>query len=401
MNRIAQLLCLLFLGTFILALGGLAGPVGGASGPLPVARPVGDGPSELFFVRPAGARGPLVAYDMADSRPRFELPAGLLSADGARYYAARYLLGMTTVDAYDPQLGRDAGGFSLAGLWELQALSPTGRWLALVHLAGEEGQQHTSVRVMDMDGENSQVAKALELDGAFEAEAISAAGDGLFLIQHLPDASGNWDAGHYLVRLYDLGQEELLADPLRAKTAVDEVMAGLAWGGVASPDGQWLLTLYLSTWRNNAFIHALNLPNRFPICLALPSGDGDFDQLRHYTLALSSDGSAVYAANPALGVVARINLNPLESARTATFEPVEMAGDAAFPISHSVLSADGEAFYFSGGRHVWAYDTRAGQVGEPYTVEAPAISGLGLSSDGRRLYVAGEDQSVTLFEVSR
>lgn len=42
-------------------------------------------PPESFFVRPSGANGPLLAYDMSNGAERFSLPAGMLSADGKNY----------------------------------------------------------------------------------------------------------------------------------------------------------------------------------------------------------------------------------------------------------------------------------------------------------------------------
>ena len=57
-------------------------------------------------------------------------------------------------------------------------------------------------------------------------------------------------------------------------------MAGYDWDGVASADGRWLLTLYLSTQRNVAFVHALDLKNQFAICIDLPSGSGDYNVLK-------------------------------------------------------------------------------------------------------------------------
>ena len=205
------------------------------------------------------------------------------------------------------------------------------------------------------------------------------------------------------IRLYDLSKEQLLVDPLRAKGA-DEVMAGLAWDGIASPDGRWLLTLYLSTRRNPAgrgassvaFIHALNLHDKYPVCLDLPSGSGDpagrgassFDALKQYTVALSPDGRKAYATNPALGVVAEVGLNQLQVMRTVTFDAGIMTKYAP-GASRSLVSKDGRALYFSSGPVLWRYDIASRTVSAPYAVSAPIV-GLCLSSDDQRLYVASE-----------
>ena len=406
--------------------------------------------AELFLVRPEGAKGPLVAYDMSGGREYFTLPAGMLSADGQHYYAAHTLMsndifslnmllangwtlrpfasaqgrlrsgqaygaamsppGSTRLDAFDSGAGNLERRFVLDGDWALNGVSPSGRWLALTRIAAplrlppsergegeggqawaKAGQRETDVQIVDAD--SGQVVHVLNLDGNFEVETISADGKSLFLVQHLPAVNPD----HYLIRLYDLSKEQLLVDPLRAKGA-DEVMAGLAWDGIASPDGRWLLTLYLSTRRNVAFIHALNLHDKYPACIDLPSGSGDFDQLKHYTLALSPDGRKVYATNPVLGVVAEVSLNQLKVMRAVTFDAGIMTKYAPGS-SRSLVSKDGRALYFSSGPVLWRYDIASRTVSAPHAVSAPIV-GLGLSSDDQQLYVASEGGWLFTFDVA-
>ncbi|HET7087526.1 MAG TPA: PQQ-binding-like beta-propeller repeat protein [Anaerolineae bacterium] len=434
--------------------------------------PAPDGtasPPELFFVRPEGAKGPLVAYDMSDGREYFTLPAGMLSADGQHYYAAHTLMpsntfplnmlpangwtlrlrsplpsvgdfagqaygaampppGSTRLDAFDSGTGNLERSFVLDDDWALSGVSPSGRWLALTRIAAplrlppsergegeggqawaspplryedlrKAGQWKTSIQIVDAD--SGQVVHVLNLDGNFEVETISADGKSLFLVQHLPAVNPD----HYLIRLYDLSREQLLVDPLRAKGA-DEVMAGLAWDGIASPDGRWLLTLYLSTRRNVAFIHALNLHDKYPVCLDLPSGNGDpagrgassFDLLKHYTIALSPDGRKAYATNPVLGVVAEVGLNQLQVMRAVTFDAGIMTKYAPGS-SRSLVSKDGRALYFSSGPVLWRYDIASRTVSAPQAVSAPIV-GLGLSGDDQRLYVAGKDGSLMILDAA-
>jgi hypothetical protein len=250
-----------------------------------------------------------------------------------------------------------------------------------------------------IDTETGLVKHRLELAGEFEVEAISPGGDSLFLIEYL----GDKEPPEYAVRIYDLAADSLALNPLRSKTAADEIMAGYAWGGVASPDGRWLLTLYLNTNRQVAFIHALNLVDKFPICLFLPSGAGDFEQLKDYTLTLSADGRQVFAANPSLGVVAEVSLESFETLRQVEFEALLTASKSASaqtagPTNHSLLSPDGRQLYFSDSTHVWRYDTRRHQVDGPLSIKAQ-IDGLGVSADGKQLFVATDDGSVRSFHV--
>ncbi len=357
-------------------------------------------PSELFFVRPEGAKGPLVAYDMSNRRERFALPAGMLSAYGRHYYAAALQQGSTRLDAFDPGTGDLEHRFTLRGRWALSGVSPLGRWVALTRIPGESEKQawaranqwKTDIQIVD--GDSGETAHLLSLDGNFEVETISAAGDALFLVQHLPAVNPD----HYLIRLYDLSADKLQFDPLRDKRATDEVMAGLAWEGLASPDGRWLLTLYLSTRRNVAFIHTLDLRNKYPVCIDLPSGSGDFAQLKHYTLALSPDGRKVYATNAALGVVAEVSLNTLTVTRVTTFDAGIMTKYMP-QSSRSVISKDGRTLYFSSGAVMWHYDTASGTVSEPFAISAPII-GLGVSSDGKRLFVASADRTPMVLDAA-
>jgi hypothetical protein len=205
-----------------------------------------------------------------------------------------------------------------------------------------------------------------------------------------------------LIRLYDLAAAKLQPDPLRSKTA-DEVMTGLAWGGLASPDGRWLLTLYLNTARDVAFIHALDLENKSPICIDLPSGSGDMTQLKHYTLALAPHGQTVYAANTALGIIAEVSLTSFNVVRTAKFpaaSPTAVTAQTTFeiPTNYSAMSQDGNYFYFSSGWDIWGYDTQSKQVAGPYLSGLP-IRGLGLSQDQQQLYIALEGQTPRVIDL--
>ena len=92
MKRLNYLLFLIVLGPLWLAGANLDGTEEAETA-------VSPWPSQLFLVRPEGAKGPLLAYDMADGRQRFTLPAGLLSADEAHYFTAVPAAEATTIHA--------------------------------------------------------------------------------------------------------------------------------------------------------------------------------------------------------------------------------------------------------------------------------------------------------------
>lgn len=360
---------------------------------------------EPFYVRAQGAAGPLKVYDMAEGTARFTLPAGMPSADWSHYFAATATGDETLLQAFNPATGLTENSFLFEGAWSLSGVSPTGRWLALTRQVSpaeqarwqQEERWQTEIQIVETT--SGQVTQSLNLAGNFEVETLSSKGDALFLIQHLPAVNPT----QYLVRLYDLSQQRLQPGTLRAKTATDEVMTGLAWGGVASVDGQWLLTLYLNTARNTAFVHALNLESKFPVCIDLPSGEGEFAQLKHYSLALAHDSQTVYAANPALGVVAEVSLTEFKVVRASEFTPSALPQGwlkpADIPTNYSVLSPDVAMLYFSSGWDVWGYNPSSGQVVGPYLTGAD-LRGLGLSKNGRQLYLAHREAQPQIIDLA-
>jgi hypothetical protein len=343
--------------------------------------------AKLLFVQAEGAGGPLVAYDTTTGRRRFALPPGRASADGSRYFTAATRRGDTLLSEFSVATGASIRGQWVRGRWMLAGVSPSGRWLALAR----RGASRTRLQIVDAN--RGGVAHLLDLAGSFEVETVSADGKRLFLIEHL-SSSG---APRYLVRLYDLSRETLVANPLRAK-GEDKVMAGLAWSGIASPNGRWLLTLYLNTRRNQAFVHALDLRHSQPVCIDLPSGDGSLAALKQYALKLSPDGSTLYAANAALGVVAEIGLGQRRVVRSVHFARSSWRG-AAGPGANATISRNGRTLYFTGGRDLWAYDAAYGVVRGAYRTKG-LVAGLGFGHGDRRVHVARGDGRMLAFEAA-
>jgi hypothetical protein len=337
--------------------------------------------AELVYVQPEGEAGPLHAWNVRRRRLAFVLPAGRASADGRAFFSARSSRGRarvrTVVARWNTATGAGRGLVDLRGRWNVGGVSPTGGFVALA--AAKPGRTDVAV----VDARRRAIAHRLSLPGRFEVETVSPDGSRLFLIQHV-------GRGRYLVRLYDARRRRLASDPLKGQ---DEpaVMAGLAWSALASPDGRWLLTLYLNTSRDVAFVHALDLPRALPRCIFLPSGDGALRALRQYSLALSREGRRLYAANPALGVVAEIELRSRRVIRTARF-----VGTPGHSRVFSTLSAGGRMLYVARGVRLWGYDTRRGVVRGPYAVGGRAV-GVGFSRNGTRVYVVRADGRVVGF----
>ena len=324
----------------------------------------------VVLARPAGFVGPVTAYDSRTLQRRFEIPAGLLSADRSAHYA----LAGGVLERYDPRTGVRRGSLRVGAGWKLAAVSANGRWVALV-------QDETAIRIVD--AEAGQVAHDIELAGDFLVETVADDGSFLFLQQTFPD-------GRYAVRGYDLVAEQMLPGSLATKGET-VVMQGVAGGTVASPDGQWLLTLYVDTKRNAAFVLALNLVERNPLCIDMPPCDRcTIAELRRWALALAPDGRTLLAANPAVGRVAEIDLPSSRIVADGSFVAAPGAGETL-----ATVSPDGGRLLFSNGSRVWSYDTQRGAT-LTAGVYAGGIDDLAFGRDGTLLLARDGRSPLTL-----
>lgn len=340
--------------------------------------------SKLLYVQADGSRGLLVAYSTASRQAVFALPPGIASADGRTFFSIFSTDKTTVLKRWDVATARQRGEWEFPGRWNLQGASPTGRWAALARRAGQ------NTRLLVFDARSGKPVHVMRLRGNYEVETISRDGKRLFLIEHFAGRQ-------YNVRQYDLSRERLVANPLRAEGV--KIMAGYAWSGVASPDGRWLLTLYLSTPGKLAFVHSLDLERSRPACIGLPSGRGGaFENLKRYSLTLSPDSGTLYAANPALGVVAELDLGSSEVKRVARFEKsAPVAG--AHPATLSTISRNGRTMYFSAGRDLWAYDSAYGVVRGPYATGGKVV-GVGYGARDERVFAVRKDGHMVAFRAS-
>jgi hypothetical protein len=202
-------------------------------------------------------------------------PAATEAADGRSAFA----VADGRVRRYSTVTGEVVRTYPLRGRWQLSAVSATGEWLAL---------QRGDTEVLVLDAEAGTEVRRVRLDGDFRVEAVSAAGDFLFLQQDFVD-------GSYAVRGYDLAAGALLEGSLGRKGETVR-MQGEAGQVVASSDGRWLLTVYVETTSNTAFVHALNLIERTAICIVLPPcKECDAED---WTLDLAADDRTLRASNP-------------------------------------------------------------------------------------------------------
>ena len=370
-------LSLLVLAVAVLSLGAASTAAACQCGGCPptACEPTSGSASGALAVRPAGPRGPLLSYAIATGRIRFELPAGIASADGRRYVSATRRAGKTKLRLYDVRAGRLVGARSIEGGWNLAAVSGNGRWVALVRPA----RGATIFRLLDVA---RGTRTTFRLGGWFDVDAVANDGRRIFLIQYVK-------AG-YLVRFYDLGRRQLAA---RVLTEKGEPMDGTAWGAVASPDGRRLMTLYLRG-EGAAEVHTLDLAPGTAVCIDLPRGSAD--ALRAYALALAPDGRTLYAANPALGIVATVDLAALRVVRVTRFRAHERVDTAS---RGAAVSHDGRTVYFAAGRGVYAYDAAYRLVRGRYDVGS-GIAGMAFDRADAYLRVVRRDGSTVRLDAA-
>jgi hypothetical protein len=343
--------------------------------PPEVSEPTSGSASGLLAVRSSGPRGSLVAYDVAGGGVRFALPAGIASADGSRYVVSARRRARTLLRLYDARTGLSLGARFVAGGWNLGAVSGNGRWIALV-------RPQRGATEIQLVGPGRARSHRFTVRGWFDVDAVANDGARVFLIQYV--------AAGYLIRFYDLRRAQLAT---RVLTERGKPMAGTAWGAVASPDGRRVMTLYLRG-DSLAEVHTLDLARGTAVCIDLPHGKTA--ALRAYTLALGPEGRTLYAANPALGVVATVDLRSLQVVRVTHFHRRTAADPTSRP---AAVSHDGRTVYFGAGRSLYAYDAAYGRVRGRYDTGG-AVAGIAFGAGDRILRVVRRDGRSLWFDAA-
>jgi hypothetical protein len=241
-----------------------------------------------------------------------------------------------------------------------------------------EPRVSTSLLVM-RDGRER---KRFELDGNVEPEAFSSDGDRLFLLDYLPPKAPS----AYRVRVLNMLTSQV--DPLltRTKTLVpegaEEVMRGQGRHAVHDVGRGILFTLYTHPGDHqhtgellgvrpgapnvHAFIHALHLEEGWAFCIDLPAPFGTGAAQGH-TIALSSNGSQLYAISAQHGTVALIDPSGLAVLQTQTFTPASGAAYAlGLPEGRLLVGAGRQLTMFEGvKRDEWGlgFDVRGLALG--------------------------------------
>jgi hypothetical protein len=135
---------------------------------------------------------------------------------------------------------------------------------------GDLASRPQSTRLLVLDARRLKPRARIALPGWFTVDAVSPDGRWMYLIHY---RSAN-DANHYEVRAYDLRARRLVTKPVIDPREPDEKMQGLPITRTTSPDGRWAYTLYQRP-SEAPFIHALDTQNRTAACIDLDDLNGD------------------------------------------------------------------------------------------------------------------------------
>jgi hypothetical protein len=339
--------------------------------------------------------GPLVVQIPSGS-VLFDRPGTVASLGGSWLLSATPSAGSTLLETVDGADAEPASNVSLDGTLDVRVVSESGSAVALTDPLPDGWdpevplpRSRTPIVVADPTGAGQP--RTYDLRGNFEPEAFSTDDRQLFMIQHLPAEAPTV----YRVTVLDLkrGRVYPVFGPYKAPP---ERMPGIRLQQILSPNADQLYTLYSSARPGYAphhapvantatvsFVHVLSLQEGWAHCVGLPQELWD-RPASEQAMATSPNGRLLYVVDPTLGLVTVMDTASLEI-RTATI------GLAVPGVRHTsaVVSQDGSALFVAtaGERSgVTKIDTDTFEV--VHTWNTDDVSGLGLSADGDRLYVA-------------
>ena len=216
----------------------------------------------------------------------------------------------------------------------------------------------------------SEGAKVLELKGNMVPEAFSKDGRNVFVLDYVPAMAPD----HYEVRMVDINTSAItdVGGRIKAPSPVDEQMQGNARTSVYSPDRTMLFTLYSEYGEEgHAFIHALNLDEKWSYCLDLPDS-GRFGE-GQATLAMASDNKLYVIGDS--GQIAQVDAQPygLTVERTVQLP-------AATPVKNrTTATVDGTQLIVGHDERVFFIDRSTLRLAKTMTMSSAVV---GLTADG-------------------
>jgi len=354
-----------------------------------------------------GTEGGPVAVSLATGSVVVEGTDAVAGPDGSRLYSASSDGRDTVLETTDAATGWVLSSIRVRGELDVRAVSGTGRAVVLMEPLpkGVDAwtpipRSHTTIVVADPTG--AREARRYRLDGNFEPEAFSVEDSRLFLIQYLPAEA----PAAYRVTVLDLIDGDVRQVFGRFKTP-PERMPGIRLRQELAPDGRQLYTLYTNepgayakdvrSWSYGdeevSFVHVLNLRRGWAYCAGLPEelwGQPASAQ----AMAASPNGRLLYIVDSVKGLVAVMDTRSLEIIRTEAVELGSLGGVR----TSAQMSGDGDTMFIGSvadGSALYAIDTATLDVVHRWPLRG-VVSGLGLSGDGLRLYVALDDRVAVL-----
>jgi DNA-binding beta-propeller fold protein YncE len=328
----------------------------------------------------------------------FDRAGAVASPDGSLVFAASSRGRSTVLQTIEGTTGEVVSTTRIPGDLDVRVVSGSGRGVALMAPLPDGWdpstpipRSHTTIVVADPTG--ALGPRSYELSGNFEPEAFSTNDKRLFMIQHLPAETPTV----YRVTVLDLvrGRVKPVFGPFKSPP---ERMPGTRLQQVFAPDGGTLYTLYTSSRPGYAphgapvpsdasvsFVHVLSLSEGWAHCVGLPRELWN-QPASAQAMAASSDGTRLYIVDSVRGLVSVMDTETLAILRLETID----FGHSVVAETSAKLSADDATLFVGiGGErsNLYAIDTTTFDVRHRWPVSGD-LSGLGLSVDGLRVYLA-------------
>jgi hypothetical protein len=201
------------------------------------------------------------------------VPPAQGTAIGGPGSASRYRVSGAGAHTIVKRVGADGAQLRVAGRYGIPGvdytgaktgLSANGRTLILAGMQGNGGAPRVT-RLLVVNTPHLAIRARIRLPGWSTVDAISPDGRWLYLIHYRSS-----DISTYEVLAYDLLKGRMLTKPVVDPDDRGEAMTGFPITRVMSADARWAYTLYMRP-TGAPFIHALDTVGRRAVCIDLPS----------------------------------------------------------------------------------------------------------------------------------
>jgi DNA-binding beta-propeller fold protein YncE len=367
--------------------------------------------SDLLYLRSLGSygQGTIRVVDAGTGATLRTMPGGAVSADRTTLFSSEAINGatQTLVRLTDLASGNELRTFTIDGdlrpatftgsLHELfgTRLTADTRNLVLVNTPYKsESGWVTRLGVADVSAGALVGSTEIVTPFTYSVLALSPDGRSVYVDQY--------GEGPARTRVFDVASGALMD-----LSGSGLVASGFRTSGVLSRDGRWLFRVDVGdpgdATSDSSYVVALDLIGRLSLKIPLSPGHkpaGFFEGHHLWSVALSPDGTTLYAVNPAIGAVNEIDAVRMTLKRTekitlsrASAGPFTALGRLFFPLAEAkraiiggaALSPDGRMLFAAGHKGIAVIDTATLQSRTTWqkTYECDLVA---LSADGLRLY---------------